>query len=441
MRQESSVSNHPSRRGVLRLTAGTALLGTVALTGCGRGSDTTAAGTDTAKAVDNSPAEGTVDVWAAQGDADVLDKVIKPFKAANPDLDVKITLIPNSEYYTKLQAAIAAGKGPDVAQFFPESQAQFLDPSILRPVPDGLVDPSTFFESLWDAGVVKDVAYTVPWYAYTYTLVYRSDLAKKAGVKAPTAWDEMVPFFKALQRAGAGHGLGADMGWDIFNGQDVAMYAWQAGGSLLSSGGEWTLDTPAMVDAIKYNASFFTSGVADTSGPTFLDALPYFVSGRTASMITGPWVVGQLDTIAKKDGWTASHVATAPLPAGPSGSVSFSAGGSWGVLADSGNADASWKLVRYISEPGTQVAQYRAYSSLPAVVSAWGNQAIAGQPQLDAFLSQLKNTRTLPQVSTWQQVATRLGKEMEAVAKGTGTAEKAAANVQAYAESLGTGKG
>jgi multiple sugar transport system substrate-binding protein len=426
-----------SRRGALRLTGGIALIGTFALAGCGRSGDTAA--TATAEPVDTSPATGTLTVWAAQGDADVLDKVIKPFKAANPDLDVKFTLIPNAEYYTKLQSAVAAGKGPDVAQFFPESQAQFLDPSILQAVPNGLVDPDSFFKSLWDAGVVKDVAYTVPWYAYTYALVYRSDLAKKAGVKAPTTWDEMVPFFKALQGAGAGHGLGADNGWDIFNGQDIAMYAWQAGGSLLSSAGEWTLDTPAMVDAIKYNASFFTSGAADTSTPTFLDAQPYFVAGKTATMITGPWVVGQLDTAAKKDGWTASHVATAPLPAGASGSVSFSAGGSWGVLADSGNSDASWKLVRYLAKPNTQVAQYKAYSSLPAVISAWDDPAIADQPLLDAFLTQLKNTRAFPQVSTWQQVATRLGKEMEAVAKGTETAATAASNVQSYAESVGTG--
>ncbi|MFF4117464.1 extracellular solute-binding protein [Streptomyces sp. NPDC001714] len=427
----------PSRRGALKLTAGLALLGAGALTGCGRGDATTAA-KSSATPIDDSPATGTLSVWAAQGDADVLDKVIKPFKAANPKLTVKFTLIPNAEYYTKLQSAIAAGKGPDVAQFFPESQAQFLDPSILRAVPDDLVDPTSFFGSLWDAGVVKDVAYTVPWYAYTYALVYRSDLAKKAGVTAPTAWAGMVPFLKALQGAGAAHGLGADIGWDIFNGQDVAMYAWQAGGSLLS-GGKWTLDTPAMADALRYNASFFTSKVADTSGPTFLDAQPYFVSGRTAMMITGPWVVGQLDTAAKKTGWTADHVATAPLPAGSSGSVSFSAGGTWGVLADGGNADASWKFVRYLAKPSTQVAQYKAYSSLPAVVSAWDDTAIKGQPLLDAFLTQLKNTRAFPQVSTWQQVATRLGKEMEAVAKGTESPAKAAANVQAYAESLGTG--
>ncbi|WP_330324324.1 extracellular solute-binding protein [Streptomyces pseudovenezuelae] len=426
-----------SRRTALRLTASMALGAALPLAGCGREGDAAAA--SGAKKVDASPATGTVNVWAAQGDADVLGTVVKPFRSANPDLVVKTTLIPNAEYYTKLQAAIAAGKGPDVAQFFPESQAQFLDSSTLLPVPDGLVDPGSFFTSLWDAGVVNGVAYTVPWYAYTYALVYRADLAKKAGVEAPTTWAGMEPFLKALQGAGAAHALGADIGWDIFNGQDVAMYAWQAGASLVTSGGKWNLNTPQMVDALNYNASFFTAGTADTSGPTFLDAQPYFVSGKTASMITGPWVIGQLDTAAKKSGWTASHVATAPLPAGASSSVSFSAGGTWGVLADSGNTDAAWKLVRYLAKPSTQVAQYRAYSSMPAVISAWDDPAIKGQPLLDAFFTQLKTTRAFPQVSTWQQVATRLGKEVEAVAKGKETAAGAAANIQAYAESVGTG--
>ncbi|WP_328751847.1 extracellular solute-binding protein [Streptomyces sp. NBC_00285] len=428
-----------SRRTALRLTAGMALgAAGLPLAGCGR-SDTDAVPAAGAKKIDASPATGTVNVWAAQGDADVLGTVVKPFKAANPDVVVKTTLIPNAEYYTKLQAAIAAGKGPDIAQFFPESQAQFLNRSTLLPVPDGLVEPGSFFKSLWDAGVVDDVAYTVPWYAYTYALVYRSDLAKKAGVKAPTTWVGMEPFLKALQGAGAAHALGADIGWDIFNGQDVAMYAWQAGGSLVTPAGKWNLNTPQMVDALQYNAAFFTAGTADTSGPTFLDAQPYFVSGKTASMITGPWVIGQLDTAAKKSGWTSAHVATAPLPAGAAGSVSFSAGGTWGVLADGGNADAAWKLVRYLAQPSAQVAQYKAYSSLPAVMSAWDDPAIKSRPLLDAFFTQLKNTRAFPQVSTWQQVATRLGKEMEAVAKGRETAAKAAANIQAYAESVGTG--
>ncbi len=80
------------------------------------------------------------------------------------------------------------------------------------------------------------------------------------------------------------------------------MYAWQAGGSLVGDDGKWNLNTPQMVDALQYNAAFFTAGTADTAGPTFLDAQPYFVSGKTASMITGPWVIGQLDTAARDRG-------------------------------------------------------------------------------------------------------------------------------------------
>lgn len=428
-----------SRRDALRLAlGGTAALGTFALAGCGRSGAGGATAAATSSPVGTAPATGTVNVWAPQGDADVLNKVIKPFKAANPALTVNLTEIPSSDYYTKLQAAIASGAGPDVAQFYPEAQAQFLGSSILAPVPDGLVDSSSFFKSVWEAGVVDGVAYTVPWYAYTYALVYRSDLAKQAGLTAPTTWDGMAPFFKGLESAGATHALGADIGWDSYNGQDAAMYAWQAGASLLSSSGKWTLDTPEMIKGIEYNASFFTSGAASTSTPTFLDAQPYFVSGKTAAMITGPWVIGQLDAVAGKTGWTAQHVATAPLPAGPSGSVSFSAGGTWGVMANSGNADSAWKLIRHLAQPSTQVAQFEAYGSMPAVVSAWQDSAIKGQPLLDAFLTQLTNTRAFPQVATWVQVATRLGTEMEAVAVGRQSAATAAANIQAYAASLGT---
>ncbi|MER6273398.1 hypothetical protein [Streptomyces sp900105755] len=56
----------PSRRGALKLTAGLALLGAGALTGCGRGDATTAA-KSSATPIDDSPATGTLSVWAARG--------------------------------------------------------------------------------------------------------------------------------------------------------------------------------------------------------------------------------------------------------------------------------------------------------------------------------------------------------------------------------------
>ncbi|GGF28989.1 sugar ABC transporter substrate-binding protein [Subtercola lobariae] len=420
------------------MAASIALVSALALTGCGRADST--ASTASAASVDNTPATGTVTLWAPDGDAAALDSVLAPFKAANPNVDVEVTLIPSDDYTTKLQSAVAAGTGPDIAQLYTESQSQFISGSSFLPVPSGLVDSSSFFPGSWQSGVINGTAYSVPWYAYTYDLVYRKDLAAQAGVSAPTTWDQTVPFFQALQTAGAAKGLGADVGWDIYNGQDLAQLLWQDGGSLMSSDGtKWTLNTPEMIKAIAFNASFFTSGAADTAGPGFLDAQPYFVSGKTASMITGPWVIGQFDGVQGTPGWTAANVATAPVPAGSAGSIGAVAGGSWGVLSTSKNADSSWKVIRYLSQPDTQVAQFKAYSSLPAVQAAWADPSIADQPLLSAFLTQLKTAKTYPQSSTWAQVATQLGAEMEAVAKGTETAEQAASNIQSYADGLGTG--
>lgn len=427
----SRLTPHRGAALAISITAITAL----ALTGCGR------AATDTSGAltIDDEPATGAVQVWAPDGDATVLEDVLAGYLADNPDLDLELTLVPADEYRTKLQAAIAAGTGPDVAQLYTEAQAQFIDGGAFAPVPDGLVEPGDFFGGAWDSGVVDGVAYSVPWYAYTYALVYRSDIAETAGVEAPATWDETVPFFSALQDAGAGHGLGADVGWDVYNGQNIGVYTWQAGGELLSADGtEWTLDTPEMVDALEYNASYFTSGVASLDGPGFLDSQPYFVEGKTAAMITGPWVIGSLDGVAGEEGWTASHVATVPVPAGAGGNIGAIAGGSWGVLADSDNPEAAWKLIRELSAPATQVAQFEAYASLPAVESAWDDPAIADQPLLTAFFTGLQNTRTFPQVASWAEVATQLGAEIEAVAKGVKTAEQAAADIQAFADALGT---
>src|ERR671918_718025 len=92
-----------------------------------------------------------------------------------------------------------------------------------------LVAPSSFFEGSWSAGDMDGTVYSVPWYAYTRVLIYRKDFAEAAGVTAPTTWDETVPFFEALQRGGAVHGYGADVGWDTYNGQTLDTSAQQEG--------------------------------------------------------------------------------------------------------------------------------------------------------------------------------------------------------------------
>jgi multiple sugar transport system substrate-binding protein len=421
---------------VAALTAAT-LATALVLTGCGH---STGGGAASATPVDDKPATGTVTLWAPDGDATVLDKVLADYKKKNPDLDLQVTLIPSDEYVTKLQTAMSSGTLPDIAQVYTEVQTQFVASGSFAPVPDGLVDPSSFFPAAWDSGKVHATAYSVPWYAYTRVLIYRKDLAAAGNATVPTTWDESVPFYKALQAGGAEYGFSGDIGWDTYNGQDLAVSARQAGASLLSADGtKWEIDNAKVIAAIKHETEPFLEKVAAIDAPQFLDSQPYFVQGKTASMISGPWVIASLDQTAQQEGWTAKHVATAVLPKGPKNSSGELGGGSWVVSKDSKNAASAWKVVREMAKESTQIAQFKAYGSMPAVEAAWKDPSITGNSLFDAFFEQLKNIEPMPPVSTWSELSTAMGKELESVARGQETAAQAAKNLQSQADSIGVG--
>ncbi|WZH35218.1 MAG: extracellular solute-binding protein [Microbacterium enclense] len=431
--------NTRSARTSRLLAVGAVALSTaLVLSGCGRSADASSSSASTT--VDDAPATGTVTLWAPDGDATVLGDVLTDYKKANPDLDLQITLIPSDEYNTKLQTAMAAGTGPDIAQVYTEAQSQFLASGAFAPVPDGLVDPASFFPGVWAAGQYDGTTYSVPWYAYTYALIYRKDFAAVGGATVPTTWDQTLPFFQALEKGGATKGFGAEVGWDTYTGQALQRYAVQAGQSLISDDGtSWQIDTPDAVEAITYFAQPYLSGVAAVDSPGFLDSQPYFVDGKTGSMLSGPWVIAALDGVAQQPGWTAEHVATAVQPAGPAGDVGNLGGGSWVVNKESKNAASAWKVVREMADEKTQLAQFSAYGSMPATQDAWKDDTIAGNPLFDAFFEQLKNVQPMPTATTWPQVSAAIGAELEAVARGTVTPENAAKNLQATADSIGTG--
>lgn len=432
------ISIRTTHRRRLVATSAAAVAVAIALSGCGRSSDS---GSTADVVIDDSPATGTVTLWAPDGDATALATTLADFRAENPDLDLEVTLIPSDDYNTKLQTALSSGTGPDIAQVYTEAQTQFIASGAFAPVPDGLVDESSFFPGVWQAGEYDGTVYSVPWYAYTYALIYRTDFAEAGGATVPTTWDETLPFYAALEAGGAETGLGADVGWDTYTGQGLARYANQAGASLLSADGSgWDIDTETVIEAIDYYTAPYLDGYAAIDTPQFLDAQPYFIEGKTGSMFSGPWVIATLDTTAGEEGWTAAHVGTAVQPAGPANGTGNLGGGSWVVNAESQNAASAWKVVAALADPATQIAQFAAYGSMPAVVAAWDDPSISDNPLYDAFFEQLKDVQPMPAVTTWSELSTAIGKELEAVARGTETSAEAAANLQSKADSLGVGE-
>jgi multiple sugar transport system substrate-binding protein len=110
------------------------------------------------------------------------------------------------------------------------------------------------------------------------------------------------------------------------------------------------------------------------------------------------------------------------------------------VFKDSGNKEAAWKFVEYLTDPETQRKWYETVAALPSVESAWEGGELSSDEKLALFGEQLKDAKSPPPIPKWEQVAAEaVNAELEKATVGDATAEQAAKSMQQKAESIGTG--
>ncbi|MFT4230443.1 MAG: extracellular solute-binding protein [Microbacterium sp.] len=412
----------------------------VALTGCGRGTDD-AETTATTATIDDEPATGTVQLWTQGADGAQLPEMFEEFEEANPDVDIEMTEVPSEDFASKMTAAITAGTVPDLVYIFSENQAGLLASDGFDPVPDGLVESADFFESAWETSVVDGVAYGVPWYSYANMLIYRQDLAEKAGATVPTNWTELRTFGEKLKASGVEFPLALAVNYDQYTAYQVGVLAAQNGGSLISDDlTQWTLNDPKVVEAAEYFAGLIADGLASPDGPQFLDTVPWSTQGKNAAIFDGgPWFASWFDE-ANGEGWSAEHLAYAANPVGPAGdAASTTGGGSWFVPTDAENKDAAWKFARWMSQPEQQVKWYEIFKNMPALKAAWDDPALQGDPMLEAVRASLETGVPRPNVSTWSEVGEMMGQQIEKIVRGGVSAQDALDEAQQQAEAIGVG--
>jgi multiple sugar transport system substrate-binding protein len=316
-----------------------------------------------------------------------------------------------------------------------DMMGQFVETGALEPVGNA-VDPSVYFESAWQTGVVDGQAYGVPWYVETRVLYYRTDIAEQAGITtAPASWDDLKSMAQALQsKGGAEYGIALG----TKNSQEYLPFVWSNGGDVLGEDGNtFALNSPQAVEALTYYDSFFEEGLTPTSVPEGFDVTPAFVSGTHPMFFSGPWHVGLITDAGGADiegKWT-----LVPMPKKVSG-TSFVGGSNLVVFKDSQNKDAAWAFVQFMSDPANQVAWYEEATVLPAVQSAWDDQALAGDANVAVFGQQLEDTKAPPPIPTWNEVATAINDNLEKVTTGDTAPAEGAKAMEETANSIGTGQ-
>jgi multiple sugar transport system substrate-binding protein len=420
------------------ITAGAVLTaGALALSACGRSDGGGGGGDEAGAAVDDSPATGTVEIWAMGNEGEVLGELAAQFEEENPDVSIEVTAVPWDGAHDRIATAIAGGETPDISMLGTTWVGEFAATGAFEPTPDGLVDESSFFEGSWETTIVDDVAYGVPWYVDTRVLYYRTDLAEAAGLEPPTTWDEYKEFAKGLQNAGAEWGVSLPPG-----GLDAWVYvgplAWQQGGDIMNEDQtEFTLDTPEWNEALTFYDSFFEEGLSQPEALETGEIEQEFIDGNVGSFFSGPFHVSLLQEQGGPE--FADKFAVAMVP-GEESRTSFTGGGNLAVFEDSENRDAAWKFIRWLSQPETQVAWYEISTDLPSVQAAWEDPTFAEDPYLSVFGEQLADSKASPAIPTWAQISSVFDQEIEKMTRGDTTPEEALASIQQQAESIGTGQ-
>ncbi|SEK54686.1 multiple sugar transport system substrate-binding protein [Nonomuraea pusilla] len=394
------------------LTAAVALASALALTACGGSGEESA----------DAGAQQTLTVWAMGTEGEKLADVAKTYQQAHPNVTVQVTPVGWDVAHQKLVAAAAAGKLPDVMQMGSSYLGEFADMGALEPVDTGAFKQGDFFPAAWNQGTYEGKSYGVPWYVDTRVLFYRTDLAKKAGLKgAPATMTDLRKAAEAYQaKAGAKWGLSIQpSGLDAV--QSFYPFLYSAGGAILDDGGKPVVNGPDAVKALEDYGAYYAEGLSDKTFRPGYDVTKDFNTGAVPMFFGGPWMVGLLNDNYPdlKGKW-----AVAPVPADKT-SVSMAGGSSLTISADSSHKAAAKDFIAYLTDAKGQADWYERTKDLPANVKAWEAGTLATDPNLTVFRTQMENARALPAQPKLTEITSKVDEAIGSVTQGTSSAKEA----------------
>ncbi|MFO1149452.1 MAG: extracellular solute-binding protein [Alsobacter sp.] len=241
--------------------------------------------------------------WLAASDGEVWDKMIKAFNAANKDVQIKMELVEEEQYNTKVLAAAATGRAPDFGWGTAGQRAKWAKDGVLVKL-DDLVKASGLDLSDFSAFSIESSRYPkygnglfmIPMDLMSLQPEYNTDHVKEAGLdpsKFPEDGAGLMEWAKALTkregdkvvRSGimmTGAGVQPTVTWGIVSGQ---MGFERASADLKTA----AVNPKAGIAAMEWILDLFDKSRVSTRDIT--DRYKAFGAGQGSIFWTGPWTL------------------------------------------------------------------------------------------------------------------------------------------------------
>lgn len=261
-----------------------------------------------------STTEGVTDVTKATDECETFEILTNAFNAEN-EAGITVERLGGGEsdtYYDTLNAAFAGGNPPDVALVHASRITNYAKRNLLLPLDGELGATATPIDdavgTAREGATYEDALYGLPFDVHGGLVHLNVDLFRQAGLVdaagapvLPTSTEEFLAHAQQMKdRTGVNY-FGAGRVNETFGVHMWRSLVQQQGGDVLNAERtEATIDTPEARTALEFMSQVFDGGFADPA-QTYDAAEAAFLSGQTAMLLNGTWVVDQYDEEATFD--------------------------------------------------------------------------------------------------------------------------------------------
>jgi multiple sugar transport system substrate-binding protein len=380
--------------------------------------------------------------WGNPEQLETEKKIIAEFEKRNPELRVKLTMVPGSGYQDKLHLMLASRTAPDVMRvdhyFFPslvrKEYFSPLEPFIQN---DPSFDLDDFFPITLRESSHEGKLYGLNVLFGAIQIYYNKSLFQAAGLEDPYAlyrqgrwdWDAFLHAAKRLTRE-AREGQEASFGLTVPTFPQLASIIYNFGGRLMND--DWTqcaMDDANTIRALQYVTDLrWVHHVAPTPAEAALSAFA-FESNRVG-MVFG-WA-GESPRYRKIKSFEWDVV---PLPRGPDAMATLVKGNQLVMNRETRHPAEAWSFMKFMTGPDAEMilaAQLRRCAPTRRSVATSPEYLAADQAPFhpDVFPISVEAGRELPITHRWQEWTTELNRFLDLLWLGT---ERDAAKVMQQA--------
>ncbi len=373
----------------------------------------------------------TVKVLVQALESSQWEPMIKSFHQTHPKIRLEVIKAPNNtnlveDLYT---SAYLLGDSPyDLAYMDVVWVQKFAAAGWLEDLTEkaNSLDLNAYLEGDVEGGKYQDKLYRMPFRTDAGMLYYRTDLLKKAGLKPPQTFQDLITISQTIQDKKL-----AQWGY-LWQGKQYEGLAAMFTEILQGYGGFWVnpdtktvgLDQPESLKAVQFLRQTIVEGISPPGVTTYSEeeTRRLFESGNTMFLRNWPYVYA-----LASNSEIAGKYAIQPMVHAP-GEQSGSCLGGWGfgISKSSPYQAQAWEVIKYFNKPEIQRQYFLETGYVPSRKSLFTDAILVKKYNyLPDLLQGAKNAILRPPIAQYAQASDILQRYLSAALTGNKTPEKA----------------